>query len=627
VIAEGIRSSRHLLVFDNVQFLQREKRRELLSLLDKVMQAAAGGKARVLTTSWDILDSPLVNHVERMDGFTSSDVGDLLKLYGVEVTPEVFCVIDDYRHDITCVESLIRKPEWLADLARLGERPTEPRELHRHWLTKYRKHLPSAVHQVLLALAVLGDPSESETLEEVAGVKDFHVTLEILQTSPPLVESDSKDGAYRYYLHHNVKRAFLAISDHKDVLQVHRRAAEYFTRIGNRALLAARHWREAREVGRAIDVLYSKHEEIIGGGGVEDLGRLVDAISSDAVDKPYGRYKLNVVLGSCRNVRGLYREAEEYWQFALEDSPSAIDTSTLHNRRADSFRLSSDYDRAREEYEAAMMAAAAGTGEAFRSQIGRANLGLAKLDRLTANYKDALVRYRDAHRAFQSTFDESGLSEAEFGIGEVDRLMRQLEESGEWYLKSLRRAHRLRNLERQAYALWGLGEVRRLMAIYDEAAATHLKGLELCARVGDTRSEGWALLGIAEVHRGVGQMSEAFVAYEDAIRKFTQTQSGTEIAHALLGLAEAHRSEGRVSLKYYEDVEATYRRKRLRHSLTLCLLAKGSALTQLGEGQAAQNAFMEAGVLADTCSLQYEAELAVLLQHQSGSPAILLNFP
>jgi tetratricopeptide (TPR) repeat protein len=628
VIAETIRSSRHLLVFDNVQFLQREGRPELLSLLDKVMQAAGGGKTRVLLASWDVCDSPLVNHVERMDGFTSSEVGDLLRLYGVEATPEVFSIIDDYRHDITCLELLIRRPEWLADLTRLGRRPSEPRELHRHWLTKYREHLPVPARRVLLALAVLSEPSEAGALEEVAGVEDFHVTVEALQTSPPLVEFDSQDGVHHYYLHHNVKRAFVAISDHKDVIQIHRRAAEYFTKIGKRALPAARHWCEAHEFGRAIDVLYGKHEEIISGGEVEDLSRLADTISGDAVDVLYGRYKLNVVLGSCRNVRGLYGEAEDYWQFALEDSPTAIDTATVRNRRADSFRLSSDYEHAREEYELAMEVAVGGFGGKFRSQIGRANLGLAKLDRLAADYRDAHVRYGEAHRAFKSTFDEVGLIEAEFGIGEVTRLMRQLEESEEWYSKSLRRAHRLGNLERQAYALWGVGEVQRLTARHDEAAATHLRGFELCVRMGDTRSEGWALLGLAEVHRCVGQTSEALVAYDSAMQKFTQTQSDTEIAHALLGLAEAHRSKGRVELKHYEHVEATYRRKRLRHSLTLCLLAKGSALMQLGKRQAADIAFAEAGVLADTCSLQHEAELAVLLRGQSDpTAAILLNFP
>lgn len=628
VIVEAIRNSRHLLIFENIQFLQREERRESLSLLGKVMQAAAGGETMVLLTSWDLLDSALVSHVERMDGFTSSEVEDFLELYGVEAKSEVFRLINDYRHDITCIESFIRRPEWLADLTRLGRLPSEPRELHRHWLTKYRRHLPGSARRVLLALAVLGDPADVQVLEEVAGVRDFHATLEALQTSPPLVESDSQDGVDHYYLHHNVKRAFLAISDHRDVLRVHRRAAEHFTSIGNRALAAARHWREAREIGRAIDVLYTRHEQVIGAGDVEDLARLADAISGDALNERYGRYKINVVLGSCSNVRGLYGEAEDYFQFALEDSPSTIETVTLHNRRADSFRLSSNYERAREEYGSAMRTATAGAKGDFRSQIGRASLGLAKLDRLTADYKNARTRYSDAHRAFKSTFDETGLVEAEFGIGEVARLMRQLEESEDWYSKSLRRARRMGNLERQAYALWGVGEVQRLTARFRDAVNAHLEGLELCTRVGDTRSEGWALLGIAEVHRSVGQMSEAFVAYESAMQKFTQTRSNTEIAHALLGLAEAHRSEGRVDLTYYENAEATYRGKGLRHSLTLCLLAKGSALAQLGECRAAESAFVAAGSLADACSLKYEAELAaVLLQHQSGPIAISLNFP
>lgn len=627
VIVESVRSKPHLLVFENVQFLRRDERDDLLSVLDRLCQAAVGGKTKVLLTSWDILDWPRVATVERLDGLIESEVEDLLALHGVEVEPETFCVISQYRHDITCIELLIRRPDWLADLTRLGQLPKEPLELHRYWLTKYRKHLPSAARRVLLALAVLSDASEVEVLEEVAEIDDFSATLETLQTSPPLVESDTKDGTYYYYLHHNVKRALLATSDHKDIIRAHRLAANYFTVVGNRALPAARHWREAREIGRAIDVLHAKHEEIIGGGEVKELDRFADAISMAAVNEPHGRYKLNVVFGSCCSVRGKYKEAEDYWQFALDDSPSALETATLHNRRADSFRLSSNYERAREEYELAMRTAVTGTGEKFRRQIGRASLGLAKLDRLMADYKDARLRYSDAERAFKSLFDEVGMIEAEFGIGEVARLMRGWEESEEWYSKSLARARRVGSLERQAYALWGVGEVQRLTARHDMAAATHLKGLELCSRVGDTRSEGWALLGLAEVHRCGGQIGEAFVMYHEARQKFLQTQSGTEIAHALFGLAEAHRAEGRIELKHYEEVEATYRRKGLRHCLTLCLLAKGLALMQVGCYPAAENAFVEAEKIAVACSLQYEAELAVILRRQHDSTILLLNFP
>jgi hypothetical protein len=80
-------------------------------------------------------------------------------------------------------------------------------------------------------------------------------------------------------------------------------------------------------------------------------------------------------------------------------------------------------------------------------------------------------------------------------------------------------------------------------------------------------------------------------------------------------------------LKRYEDVEATYRRKGLRHCLTLVLLAKGAALMQVERHRAAENVFAEAAKLAAACSLQYEAELAVLLADQNDSTMLLLNFP
>jgi tetratricopeptide (TPR) repeat protein len=625
-IAENLGRCLPVIVFDNVHFLYREKRTTAIDLVNKVMQVAARGAALVILTSWDPINSPLVDQVRRLDGFSVDEVARLLRIHDIETSPDIIHLVEDYRHDVTCLQLLVRNPEWIGGLDSLDQRPVEPAELHKYWLERYREHLPPAAQHLLMALAVLDDPSGEEAVEEVAEISDFRVIASALRSNPPLIESYLQEGSHTYYLHHNVKRAFLAISDAAEVRAAHDRAAGYFERVGN-AMTAARHWRAGRRSNNAINVLYRMHEKVVATGELEHLTHLAKALAAEAKDVEDGLFKINTILGSCHNIRGDFEEAESRWRFALANSPSPIHTATIHNKRADSFRLSSNYDMAKMQYDSAITVGQAHDGVDFQSQIARATLGLAKLARLTANYVDAVDRYREALAFFEVTFDDLGIIEAEFGLGEVSRLMNKLDEAEHRYCKSLELSKRTGNLERQAYALWGIGELNRLRELHDEALAVHMEGKDICARVGDTRSAGWAILGIAEIQRQIGQIDEALLTYDYAIDKFSQTQSLTEITHALLGSVEAERCRGPIELERYNKIEETYRGKDLRHALMYCLWSKGAALLQADEVGEAGKVLEEAATLAEHCSLTHEKEAISRLWQERAPIPITLNFP
>jgi tetratricopeptide (TPR) repeat protein len=625
-LLSGIHNSRHAFVFDNVHFLQkreREDRTEVLGLLDKVTRAAGDGSCKVLFTSWGLPDPPLAP-VERVDGLANGEVEALLRLYGVTLAPKALDYIRGFRKDVTCIELLIRDPYWRDDIEVGKALPAESAELHRYWSRKYRERLDPAARRVLLALAVLAEPSGRQALEEVAEVEDFAATLTTLHASPPFVEVQ-QDA--RYHLHYNVERAVIATSDRRDVIKAHRLAGTHFERTESYAA-AARHLLECEEGLRALNLIYERREKIIASGLVNTLEILAGRIPGSARDAPGSHFRLNVVLASCNNVRGRYLEAEKRWCYALSDAPNALDSCSIHNRRGDSFRLASDYAQARHEYEIVVLMGGEGDGERYKTELGRAKLGLAKLDRLRADYARARCLYQEAHVAFEQSFDVSGLIEAEFGLGEVNRLQQAWSESEEGYSSSLDRAREVGNVEREAYALWGLGEVQRLTRRYDQALSTHRNGLILCSKVGDARSEGWALLGLAESHREAGQIGPALIAYQDALSRFERTRSETECAHAVLGQAEARRSQGDVRLEWYKRSEDIYRRRQLRHSLILCVMAKAAVFRGMNLCREAARLIDEAIHLASECGLEYELRAAELMRdNRDSAPFLPLNFP
>jgi tetratricopeptide (TPR) repeat protein len=621
-LTSALRNGSHLLVFDNLQFVLRGGRPEMASLLDRIASAARGGTSMVLFTSWDhaqVADG-LTTH--RVDGFTDQEVRQLVAMHQVNVSPEAIEWVSQLATDITCVESFLRSAAWRAEIEAGRFQATEPAELHRYWLGRFLASAPGIAHRVLLALAVFAQPVTRDLVEEVAEIEDFAATLDLLLTSPPLVRTSNDD----FYLHDNVTKAILAVSDKAAIRAAHQRAGQAFRQRAD-FISAARHNLSAGDPAIALDLLFRTREQTIAAGRVQELERLAEHVRSVAPDHPDLSPRVHAILASCRNIRGDYVGSTRHWGFALRRMPSGSDAAVVRNRKGDSHRLASDYQAARVEYEtAAELVRSEDSSEAIR-ELGRANLGLAKLDRLSCAYLDAKRRYREAGEAFQVVFDQVGLMEADFGLGEVSRLAAEWDAAMESYEASRARARGNANLEREAYALWGIGELQRLTGAHTEAQQTHQAGLALCVRVGDVRSEGWALLGLAENARMTGA-TEAWDHHLLAHQKFTQTGSKTEIAHATLGKAEALRATGRTDLALYEQALDTYLARNLTHCVVVARLGYAAALRSAQQTGLADDELDHAIRLAQECSLARELAHAELMRDDAGaSPFLALNFP
>jgi|GEM_PF-3860027 len=635
-LAAALRRARHVLVLDNLQFVQRSVQRELSALLDTIAALAGDGGPVVIFTSWDWPPATLEHATHRVDGLDRPEVARLLDLHGVTVTDRGMDLVCSLATDITCVEAFVRSPAWRAevDRGRAGRpggaepaepaTPAEPAELHRHWLNRFLGQVPQAGRQVLLALAVLDQPAPRDLVEEVAGVRHFAATLDRLLTSPPLVHSDGD----QFHAHYNVKRAALAVADRTDVVAMHGVVATASLRRGD-ALDAARHLVRAGRAGAALELLFGHRDRIIAAGRVQDLQDLTADLRVRLQDRPELGHRLHAILASCSNIRGDYLTATRHWGFALRRSPAGAERAALHNRKGDSHRMASDYRSARAEYEAAAEHAAGNgaDGDQALRELGRARLGLAKLDRLGCDYAAARRHYDEARECFDLVFDEPGLIEADFGLGEVNRLTADWAAASASYRASLERARRHANLEREAYALWGIGEVQRLSGEHADARQTHERGLQLCRQVGDTRSEGWALLGLAENARMAGSTG-VMALHEEARNRFARTGSETELAHTALGAAEAGRAAGLLELPAYRAVLGTYRAKNLRHCEVICLLCHAAALRAAGlPEQAGEQLDLAAGIAAE-CALTHELrQVDDLRGNPLGSPFLPLNFP
>lgn len=630
-ITSELRACNPVLVLENIHFLYRDDLRDLTELIETIVGRADPDHMTVILTSWDLIDSPSAPGTVRLSGFAESDLLPFLELHGVAVTPEMVEVVTAYRHDMTCVELIARKPESVRYIPEDIHASSEPEEFRQRWLEQYRKNLPAPARRLLLAFAVLDEPVGRDIVEATAGMRDFHLTLETLRMSPPLIEIDSP---YRpnpkYTVHHNVCRAFLAISDRKQIVDAHRRAAEFHAKQGQ-ILPAARHWSHSEDVELAVDVLYKHHGEILAAGDIKVLERMARDLKSRCKDIPVSLYEIAMVLGSCKNIRGQFSEAAKQWRVVAQDKSNALLKATALNLWGDSLRLASDYTGAMARYSEALAIAEQGTGGNFPAQEAKATLGLAKLARLTGDYAAARVRYEEAGDIFEVMGDAAGQVETEFGLGEVARLSRQLRASDNHYRRSLADARGIGSVEREAYALWGVGETLRLSGRVADAESEHLRGRELCINVGDVRSEGWALLGYGECRRQAQDFETASAAYKQAVGKFSETKSTTEVAHGQLAMAELDRAGGAViDLEIYRDIDSVYRGRNLRHALMLCLWSKALASHSVGRFDDARVAITEAAQLAAACGLEYEADGIRAFERGEitrSSDLLVLNYP
>ncbi len=642
-LSTAVRHGRHALVFENVHFPLRDNQSEVLLLLERLVQAAAMGGSKVLLTSWDAPRDPLRLTSQAVEGLGGTEVDEFFRLYGLDLSAKELRYIREYATDIVCLEMFVRSPEWRRAVEAGQSLPREPAMLLSYWVGRYTKeHVPASALSILLALAVLGQPADYEALEEVSAAESFPETLDLLRMSPPLVKKEDAPaetyGAETgptgrswpsdlYSAHLNVRRAALAAVDKKRTVETHKRAGDLWERRRD-FVSAGRHRLRSGNPEQALALVREHREAIIAAGRIDELEALARELLALSAGFEDGAYALHVVLASCSNIRGDYADATRHWSYALRHAGDNLSMAMLHNRRGDSHRLASEYRSAADDYKLATAAAGTSQAVAYRSELGRALLGLAKLARLRADYRQARQHYGDARDAFDECFDEQGLIETEFGLGEVNRLTRDWTDARNAYSNSLARSQQAGSTEREAYALWGIGEVQRLTEDYERAEKTHQRGREACIRVADTRSEGWALLGLAETYRASGAMDKALMFYEQARDRFLRTKSATEVAHATLGRCEAERPAGRIHLEQYDAAESTYREKGLRHCLVLCCLAKVAALRTAGRAGDGDAYLAEARQLALETGLEHELSVAAsMLSDRAMTPFLPLNFP
>jgi hypothetical protein len=252
-----------VLVFDNAHHPARERRIEVLLQLERLARAAAAGRSLVLFTSWDVLGQPLDFPVFEVRGLAAGELAGYFGLYGLELSAGALEYIGGYADDFVCLEMFVRSAPWRAavetqDASRVL--PREPGELLSYWITRYlAEHVPARGLGILLALAVLEQPADYEMLEAVADAEGSHAALDLLRTSPPLVETASG----RYGAHLNVRRAVLVTADKSQVEVMHRRAATCLADRHDFAA-AARHRLRSGEADQALALIRDHREAIIG---------------------------------------------------------------------------------------------------------------------------------------------------------------------------------------------------------------------------------------------------------------------------------------------------------------------------------------------------------------------------
>ncbi|GAA2021989.1 hypothetical protein GCM10009839_19020 [Catenulispora yoronensis] len=625
-LLHAVRTHRVIMIVENLHAVADTEDEELLKLLVDLESAAKLGRSKVLFNSHHQPPMGIGAPVVEANGFAGHEIAEFLRLYDVETDHVSLGNIAKLATNILCVEEVARSPEWRRKVLDGQDGPAGTEKLQRYWIENYAR-LPERQRGVLLAVAVMDRPVSRVELEEISDVDGFSATFEKLQRNPPLIRT-SQEG---YYIHSDTRMAMLTSSDRRQVYDTRLRAA-HFCREKGSALEGARLLVQSEALEDALELLYQRRESLIASGSVDELeqvlGDIVERAEKSAELRKSVARELNILQASCSTMRGEYSAARQHWAHAAQTTQVPGEKAALLRRLGDSCRLASDYDAAIRHYQEAAALVEGASDHAELNEFAWASLGLGKLDRLHADYAQALERYGNARDSYSTLFDRTGLAEAEFGIGEVNRLLGAWGTSETAYASSLEHADSIGNVERRAYALWGLGEVCRLTGRFDAALDHHRVGLELCLKLGDRRSEGWALLGIGQAEFAAERMESARAAYEEALEQFEKTKSSTEVAHARLSLAELRSVGGETDLGLYDAADAHYRGLSLKHCMVQSSLAKALALRRLGRHRDANSLLKQAQKLAKKYELGPEERMIDVVRGRRGyAPALALNFP
>ena len=168
--------------------------------------------------------------------------------------------------------------------------------------------------------------------------------------------------------------------------------------------------------------------------------------------------------------------------------------------------------------------------------IGKAYVGLGRLDEGVARLEDALVLYREIGSPYDIVNSLQDLGDALVTLGRLD-------EAALRFGEALGIVRRLGAAVPLAMTLNNLGCLHYLRGEYKEALTLYEEGLAVARRGDDPRNQAYIAVGMADLYRDIGLYERAGPLYDTGWRLAEETEPSFAV-YVLLAWADMHRWQG-----------------------------------------------------------------------------------
>jgi DNA-binding SARP family transcriptional activator/Tfp pilus assembly protein PilF len=216
-----------------------------------------------------------------------------------------------------------------------------------------------------------------------------------------------------------------------------------------------------------------------------------------------------------------------------------------------------------------------------RRCIGRAYVGLGRLDEGIAALKEALALYRRIGSPYDVVNSLQDLGTVLNDLGRFDEAAACLNEA-------LAIARRLGAPAPLAVTLNNLGCLHYLRGEYREALALYEEGLAAARRGDDLQNQAYIAVGMADLYRDVGSYDRAESLYASGWHFAKETEPSLAV-YVLIARADMHRWEGNLtqSLALLQEARHLAEERGLSFELRGTLpVAEGIALAESGQAEA-----------------------------------------
>lgn len=486
----------------------------------------------------------LVGLVARDLSFTSQEIQELLQLSQLQVSEAQAEMIaansEGWITGILLLIDLLREEAQTA----LFDTQGATAETYGYLAAEVLDRQPPDVQHFLRTSAVLREMSVP-LCREILGVGEPGGLLAEVERRNLFITRFGK-GTGATFRYHNLFRDFLHQELHRRdpprYAELHLRAAAWFDRV-NDVEEAVYHYLAAEVYPEAIALMERVSREWFVRGRVETLldwsQELPELIKPQAPRLLLYRGK---VLTDRYDFKGA-QQALVYAEAGFGDEKEHIsELAEVHNQRALLELFEGRYEKAIFESQTAMeMLDQDDVMERVNAQryIGKAYVGLGRLDEGVAKLEEALVLYRQIGSPYDVVNSLQDLGDVLIALGYLDQAAIYLNEA-------LALVRRLGASSRLAMLLNDLGYLCHLRGQYQNALALYEEGLAVARRGDEPRSQAYIAVGMADLYRDLGLYERAALLYDTGQRLSGEMEPSLAV-YILLAQADMYRWRGDLS--------------------------------------------------------------------------------